>query len=100
MSGPRQSLLVNLLLSLGVTAGTLALAELWARRTEKPRPAAGAPRALDWKADFYTIQPAAADWPPTREFNRDGVRDRAHAPEKPDGVRRIVCLGDSVTFGP
>src|SRR5258706_1642375 len=100
MSGPRQSLLVNILLSAGVSAGTLALAEAWARRTET-RPTATATRqALAWKADFYTIQAAAADWPAGREFNRDGVRDRAHAPEKPDGVRRIICLGDSVTFGP
>lgn len=100
MSGPRQSLAVNLLLSVGVGAGTLALAETWARWREPARPPAPSARALEWKADFYTIKPAAADWPPGREFNRDGIRDRPHAPEKPDGVRRVVCLGDSVTFGP
>jgi HEAT repeat protein/lysophospholipase L1-like esterase len=100
MSGPRQSLLVNILLSAGVSAGTLALAEAWARHTEAPLTATSTRQALAWKADFYTIRAADADWPAGREFNRDGVRDRAHAPEKPDGVRRIVCLGDSVTFGP
>jgi HEAT repeat protein/lysophospholipase L1-like esterase len=38
-------------------------------------------------------------WPRNEAFNRDGVRDRAHAVEKPEGVRRVVCLGDSVTLG-
>lgn len=32
-------------------------------------------------------------------YNRDGMRDRAHPVDKPDGVFRIVCLGDSVTVG-
>lgn len=33
------------------------------------------------------------------EFNRDGLRDRDHDITAPDGVQRIVCLGDSVTMG-
>ena len=32
-------------------------------------------------------------------FNADGMRDRAHDVENKDGAHRIVCLGDSVTFG-
>ena len=32
-------------------------------------------------------------------YNPDGMRDREHAVEKPLGVHRIVCLGDSVTAG-
>jgi lysophospholipase L1-like esterase len=42
----------------------------------------------------------ATGWPPWQDFNRDGVRDRAHALEKPEAVHRVICLGDSVTFGP
>lgn len=33
------------------------------------------------------------------EFNSDGMRDREHEVDKPPGVSRIVCLGDSVTVG-
>ena len=32
-------------------------------------------------------------------YNRDGMRDREHDIDKPPGVTRIVCLGDSVTEG-
>lgn len=31
--------------------------------------------------------------------NSEGMRDREHAVQKPQGVHRIVCLGDSVTIG-
>ena len=37
--------------------------------------------------------------PSTGETNSEGFRDRAFAPEKEAGVFRIVCMGDSVTFG-
>ena len=32
-------------------------------------------------------------------YNREGMRDRDHAVDKPPGRFRIVCLGDSVTAG-
>lgn len=32
-------------------------------------------------------------------YNSDGMRDRAHAIDKPPNTRRIACLGDSVTMG-
>lgn len=32
-------------------------------------------------------------------YNADGMRDREHAVEKPPGMHRIICLGDSVTAG-
>ena len=42
---------------------------------------------------------AATGWPPWEDYNRDGMRDREHAVEKPPGVRRVMVLGDSVTLG-
>ena len=48
---------------------------------------------------FYVMKSDAAGWPPWEEFNADGLRDRTRPHEKPDGVRRVVVLGDSVTLG-
>src|SRR6185503_5391297 len=31
--------------------------------------------------------------------NKEGLRDREHVVEKPKGVLRVACLGDSVTLG-
>jgi HEAT repeat protein/lysophospholipase L1-like esterase len=107
MAGPtssRASLIANLVLSLTVTALFLGAAELVARRLERPRlPLDPSDRTMDWEKewgdDFYVIRSVSAGWPPTDQFTRDGVRDHPHAPEKPEGVHRVVCLGDSVTFG-
>ncbi len=107
MAGPWSRyapLAVNLALSLAVTAGFLGTAELLARRFEKPRlPLDPSDRTMDWEkewgGDFYVIRSASPGWPPTDDFNHDGVRDSPHAPEKPAGVHRVLCLGDSVTFG-
>jgi len=52
-----------------------------------------------WDGEFYTMRSDGVGWPPWEKFNRDGVRDRTHALEKPQGVERVVFLGDSVTFG-
>jgi hypothetical protein len=52
-----------------------------------------------WDGDFYVFLSDAVGWPPWEEFNADGVRDVTHAVEKPEGVRRVVFLGDSVTLG-
>ncbi|HET9314902.1 MAG TPA: HEAT repeat domain-containing protein, partial [Vicinamibacteria bacterium] len=98
----RQSLLANLLLSLAVFAGLGILIEVACRLVEKPRPEV-ADYIWDWQrkweGDFYTMRSVANGWPPWEEFNADGLRDRTHAPEKPEGVRRLVFLGDSVTLG-
>ena len=51
-----------------------------------------------------------SDWPDTPDgrtfwvfrgpgFNSDGMPDRQHDVDKPPGLHRIVCLGDSVTAG-
>jgi HEAT repeat protein/lysophospholipase L1-like esterase len=101
---PRQSLPVNLLLSLLSIAGFLAVAEGLARRYEPPpRPRLPENYTFDWEADwgddFYVLRFPSTGWPRSEAFNRDGVRDRAHPVEKLEGVRRVVCLGDSVTLG-
>jgi len=101
----RQSLGGNLLLGLAVTilfvGGLEGLARLVA---DEPT---AAPEVEDyiwdweerWDGDFYTIRSAGVGWPPWEEFNGDGLRDRSHAVEKPEGVARLICLGDSVTLG-
>ncbi len=101
----RQSLAANLALSLVVSAAVLGAAEGLARLFEKPRqrvPPEKRPLIWEegWHGDFYKMRSNAVGWPPWEEFNRDGVRDRTHAREKPEGTWRLVCLGDSVTVGP
>jgi hypothetical protein len=78
-------------------------------RRRKPSPAAlpaAAQRAdylwdweKQWQGDFYTMASDESGWPPGAEFNGDGLRDRSHAVEQPEGVARVAFLGDSVTFG-
>jgi hypothetical protein len=58
----------------------------------------------DWKekmegGEFYTIRSEGNGWPPWEEINGDGLRDRSHPRERPEGARRVVMLGDSVTLG-
>jgi HEAT repeat protein/lysophospholipase L1-like esterase len=100
----RQSLPVNLLLSLVSIAIFLAGAETLARHYEPPpRPRLPENYTFDWAADwgddFYVLRFPSTGWPRSEAFNRDGVRDRAHPVEKLEGVRRVVFLGDSVTLG-
>lgn len=51
---------------------------------------------LGWK-----LRPGAEDqWGGvTVKINDQGLRGPAYDYEKPEGVRRVLCLGDSVTFG-
>ncbi|MDD5255895.1 MAG: GDSL-type esterase/lipase family protein [Candidatus Omnitrophica bacterium] len=37
--------------------------------------------------------------PATEETNSEGFRDRDFSPDKETGVFRVVCMGDSITFG-
>ncbi|HQZ16734.1 MAG TPA: HEAT repeat domain-containing protein, partial [Vicinamibacteria bacterium] len=57
----------------------------------------------DWSerfkdAEFYTLEKGEG-YPPDEETNVDGLRDFTRAEETAEGLRRIVVLGDSVTFG-
>jgi HEAT repeat protein/lysophospholipase L1-like esterase len=96
--------LVNLLLAACVSLLTLGLFEGGARLWERAHPPKPVAEYLwdwqqKWDGDFYVFDSDAVGWPPWEEFNADGVRDRTHAVEKPEGVRRVVFLGDSVTLG-
>lgn len=104
MTSPRQSLFGNLLLSLFVVTLLVGGLEGFFRYREGRRPA---PVVEDyiwnwekkWEGEFYTIRSDVNGWPPWEEFNADGVRDRLHPLGKPEGMFRLVFLGDSVTLG-
>ena len=101
----RRALLVNVSLSLGVTLLMLAALEGGARLVERPRPPRPEVADYIWDWDdkmpggFYVMKSDAVGWPPWEEFNGDGLRDRTRPHEKPDLVRRVAFLGDSVTLG-
>jgi len=96
-------LLPNLLLALATVVVVGGGAEALARWREPPRlpipPANDITRWGEGESEFYTIKSSATGWPPWEDYNSEGVRDREHALAKPPGVRRLVCLGDSVTLG-
>jgi len=101
--GPRQSLAVNLSLAVAVSACVLGVGELVARAIERRMSDPfGDKLALwekVWAGDFYLMRSTSAGWPPAQPINPEGLQDRTHAPEKPEGVWRVVVLGDSVTAG-
>ncbi len=97
-----RGLALNLLLSLGVSAFFLAAIEGLARVLEPNETPASRDFFPDWRrweADFYRFGAAPPAWPPAAGTNRDGLRDRHHALDTPPGLTRVVCLGDSVTYG-
>ena len=52
---------------------------------------------LQWKSDFYVFDVRQAD--PAFGVNADGLRDRTHREHAAADTLRVVCLGDSVTYG-
>jgi HEAT repeat protein len=97
-------LALNAGLGLAVTAVLLGGLEATARLVEGERPAS---RRADylwdweerWEGEFYTVGSNAAGWPPSQEWNADGLRDRAHTRDKLERTWRVAILGDSVTLG-
>lgn len=62
--------------------------------------AGGANAVAHYISDWHETPDGRTFWVVRGEgYNADGMRDRTHAVDKPPGVRRIVCLGDSVTVG-
>ena len=53
----------------------------------------------EWGDDFYVLRSQAVGWPSHEPVNRQGLPDRTHAEEKPEGVFRLTILGDSTTAG-
>lgn len=93
---------LNLALSLVTIAVCAGGAEGLCRLLEARHAPAVAAYITDWAiwdGDFYTVDSTAAGWPPLEDYNADGLRDRTHSVEKPEGVERLVVLGDSVTAG-
>src|SRR5215831_3181684 len=106
---PRRSRRIGakLLLALGGTLASLALAEIVTR-------IAGGGGAMVSRAMFFTFDPDAG-WRcrPNLDLrfvapglydvrvrcNSRGLRDREHATERRAGVRRILCVGDSYVWG-
>ena len=89
------------LVSLLASAAALELAgrHIEARRTRRAEVASYIADWADWDGDFYTVRTVAGGAPVLADYNRDGLRDRDHAPVAPPGVRRVACLGDSTTMG-
>lgn len=50
---------------------------------------------LQWDQDYYVADPLSHPG----VINKDGLRDRDHPVKNIDNKTRVVCLGDSVTFG-
>jgi HEAT repeat protein/lysophospholipase L1-like esterase len=95
----------NLGLAVGVGTLFLLVLEGGARLVEKRRPPRREVADYIWDWDdkmpggFYVMKSDGVGWPPWEEFNADGLRDRTRTHERPEGYRRIVLLGDSVTLG-
>jgi HEAT repeat protein/lysophospholipase L1-like esterase len=94
----------NVALSVAVSAALLALLEGVGRSLERHDPPPQRAEYIwdwekQWDGDFYTLASDETGWPPGAEFNGDGLRDRTHAVEKPEGIHRLAFLGDSVTLG-
>jgi HEAT repeat protein/lysophospholipase L1-like esterase len=98
-----QGLALNLFVAAVSTTLFGAALEVLCRLTEDTAPARPtAAYITQWMEGgdaFFTVKSTAVGWPPWEDYNHDGVRDRAHALEKPEGVRRLMCVGDSVTLG-
>jgi lysophospholipase L1-like esterase len=92
----------NLALAAASTIVFAGLVEGVARLIEPP-PVQKQEYLWDWKerfrgGDFYTLEKGEG-YPPSEENNVDGLRDATRPVDTRPGLRRIVVLGDSVTFG-
>jgi len=79
-----------------IVVAVLALLELGYRLTGARPSLADADFTIRWTLDVdrYALWLGEG-----AEYNSDGVRDREHVIDKPQGIARIAFLGDSVTMG-
>jgi len=94
----------NLTLSVAASVLLLGALEGAARLLEKDvQSPPVAPYIWDWEekwdGEFYSMVSRSVGWPPSEEFNGDGVRDRTHSVERLPRTSRVAILGDSVTLG-
>jgi hypothetical protein len=61
--------------------------------------AEGLARLLGSGPDEGGYAPVRTDWRERRPINSRGYRDVEHSLDRPEGRRRVVCLGDSFTWG-
>lgn len=101
-----KKLLFSVATTLAVLAGLEGLARSWAVSAKERPPVAftGANIGdgkfpIQWSdRRFWELIPSGV-LPLDEKINRDGLRGPELAWEKPMGVRRVLCLGDSCTFG-
>ncbi|MBN2371838.1 MAG: HEAT repeat domain-containing protein [Vicinamibacteria bacterium] len=93
------SILQNAFLSVVSALVFLVLAESAGLLLERDEPAPHESGfAANWDetgGEFFT----AIGWSGGVHFNHEGLRDREHALHKLPGTRRVMCLGDSTTYG-
>jgi hypothetical protein len=90
-----QNLLLSAATALVLVAGPEAVCRILERPPQEAAPDAEVADWTHWDGEFFT----ARGWSPAADFNGDGLRDRERAPAKLPGTRRVMCLGDSTTYG-
>ncbi len=87
-----KKLLFALVITVLLLAGAEAVCRLAGLGREEP--------VAHYISDWHNSPDGRTFWVVrAKGYNRDGMRDREHAVDKPPGTHRIVCLGDSVTVG-
>ena len=96
MKNALESLGKKWLLAISVFFGGLLLCEMVCRLAGYGTRADVHEDIANWQRDgqgeFFVYKAGAT-------INMDGLRDYPHQVDNPEGRRRIVCLGDSVTYG-
>jgi len=90
-----QNLLLSVAVTLLVGGGSEAVCRILERAPAEAAPDESAADWTSWDGEFFT----ARGWSPARDFNGEGLRDRERAVAKLQGTRRLMCLGDSTTYG-
>src|SRR5262245_27928479 len=90
-----QNLLLSAVTTLLVVFGPEALCRVLERPSQEAPADGEVADWTHWDGEFFT----ARGWSPAGDFNSDGLRDRERAAGKLPGTHRVICLGDSTTYG-